>query len=149
MAQLRERKQKLEGELRRLASTAAETGPSAFLVEAIHEREQQLRQITDQLLFAAVPAVVLLQEQDILASASGTDNAIGPFCQVCYYPFSSNAVPEIGGFSTVLYLIGGLIGGHKFWCFPLVKTGTCRRCKPRPLTAPAIFDRELRRPLGG
>jgi hypothetical protein len=50
MAQLRERKQKLEGELRRLASTAAETGPSAFLVEAIHEREQQLRQITDQLL---------------------------------------------------------------------------------------------------
>jgi site-specific DNA recombinase len=50
MAQMRERKQKLEGELRRLASTAAETGPSAFLVEAIHEREQQLRQITDQLL---------------------------------------------------------------------------------------------------
>ena len=50
MAQLRERKQNLEGELRRLASTAAETGPSAFLVEAIHEREQQLRQITDQLL---------------------------------------------------------------------------------------------------
>jgi hypothetical protein len=36
MAQMRERKQKLEGELRRLASTAAETGPSAFLVEAIH-----------------------------------------------------------------------------------------------------------------
>jgi site-specific DNA recombinase len=50
MTQIRERKQKLEGELRRLASTAAETGPSAFLVEAIHEREQQLRQITDQLL---------------------------------------------------------------------------------------------------
>jgi site-specific DNA recombinase len=50
MTQMRERKQKLEGELRRLASTAAETGPSAFLVEAIHEREQQLRQITDQLL---------------------------------------------------------------------------------------------------
>jgi hypothetical protein len=46
---LRERKQKLEGEVRRLASTAAETGPSAFLVEAIHECEQQLRQITDQL----------------------------------------------------------------------------------------------------
>ena len=50
MTQMRDRKQKLEGELRRLASTAAETGPSAFLVEAIHEREQQLRQITDQLL---------------------------------------------------------------------------------------------------
>jgi site-specific DNA recombinase len=50
MTQMRERKQKLEGELRRLASTAAETGPSAFLVEAIHAREQQLRQITDQLL---------------------------------------------------------------------------------------------------
>ncbi len=50
LAQMRERKQKLEGELRRLAATAAETGPSAFLVEAIHEREQQLREITDQLL---------------------------------------------------------------------------------------------------
>ena len=50
LAQMRERKQKLEGELRRLAATAAETGPSAFLIEAIHEREQQLRDITDQLL---------------------------------------------------------------------------------------------------
>ena len=50
MAQMRERRQKLEGELKRLAQTAAETGPSAFLVAAIHEREQQLREITDQLL---------------------------------------------------------------------------------------------------
>lgn len=50
MAQMRERKQKLEGELKRLVATAAETGPSAFLVAAIHEREQQLREITDQLL---------------------------------------------------------------------------------------------------
>jgi site-specific DNA recombinase len=57
MAQMRERKQKLEGELRRLASTAAETGPSAFLVEAIHEREQQLRQITDQLLAGGADSV--------------------------------------------------------------------------------------------
>ena len=50
LAQMRERKEKLEGELRRLAETAAATGPSAFLVAAIHEREQQLRDITDQLL---------------------------------------------------------------------------------------------------
>jgi site-specific DNA recombinase len=50
LVQMRERKQKLEGELKRLAATAAETGPSAFLVEAIHEREQQLREITDRLL---------------------------------------------------------------------------------------------------
>src|SRR6202789_600129 len=50
MAHMRERKQKLEGELRRLTATAAETGPSSFLVAAIHEREQQLRDITDQLL---------------------------------------------------------------------------------------------------
>jgi site-specific DNA recombinase len=50
MAQMRERKQKLEGELRRLAATAAETGPSAFLVEAINEREKQLRELSDQLL---------------------------------------------------------------------------------------------------
>jgi site-specific DNA recombinase len=57
MAQMRERKQKLEGELRRLASTAAETGPSVFLVEAIHEREQQLRQITDQLLAGGADSV--------------------------------------------------------------------------------------------
>lgn len=41
---MRERKQKLEKELPRLASTAAETGPSAYSVEAIHEREQQLQQ---------------------------------------------------------------------------------------------------------
>jgi hypothetical protein len=33
LAQMRERKQKPEGELRRLAATAAETGPSAFLVD--------------------------------------------------------------------------------------------------------------------
>ena len=39
LTQMRERKEKLEGELRRLAATAAETGPSAFLIEAIHERE--------------------------------------------------------------------------------------------------------------
>src|SRR6202789_1263508 len=50
MAHMRERKQKPEGELRRLTATAAETGPSSFLVAAIHEREQQLREITDQLL---------------------------------------------------------------------------------------------------
>ncbi len=50
LAQMRERKQKLGGELKRLAATAAETGPSSFLVAAIHEREQQLREITDQLL---------------------------------------------------------------------------------------------------
>lgn len=50
LAHMRERKQKLEGELRRLTETAAETGPSSFLVAAIHEREQQLREITDQLL---------------------------------------------------------------------------------------------------
>ena len=50
MTQMRERRQKLEGELKRLAETAAATGPSAFLVEAIHEREQQLREITEQLL---------------------------------------------------------------------------------------------------
>ncbi|HEY2466762.1 MAG TPA: recombinase family protein [Terracidiphilus sp.] len=50
MAQMRERKQKLERELRRLADTAAETGPSAFLVEAINEREKQLRELSDQLL---------------------------------------------------------------------------------------------------
>ena len=49
MAQMRDRKQKLEGELRRLAATAAETGPSAFLVEAINEREKELRKICDQL----------------------------------------------------------------------------------------------------
>jgi hypothetical protein len=54
---MRERKEKLEGELRRLAATAAETGPSAFLVAAIHEREQQLRDITDQLLAGGTNSV--------------------------------------------------------------------------------------------
>jgi hypothetical protein len=57
MAHMRERKQKLEGELRRLTETAAETGPSSFLVAAIHEREQQLREITDQLLAGGADSV--------------------------------------------------------------------------------------------
>jgi hypothetical protein len=57
LAQMRDRKQKLEGELRRLAATAAETGPSAFLIEAIHEREQPLRDITDQLLAGGTDSV--------------------------------------------------------------------------------------------
>jgi hypothetical protein len=54
---MRERKQKLEGELRRLAATAAETGPSAFLVEAINEREKQLRELSDQLLAGGANSV--------------------------------------------------------------------------------------------
>ena len=50
LAQMRERKTKIEAELRRLAETAARTGPSGFLIEAINDREQQLRDITDRLL---------------------------------------------------------------------------------------------------
>jgi hypothetical protein len=57
MAQMRERKQKLEGELRRPAATGAETGPSAFLVEAIRERETQLRELSDQLLAGGANSV--------------------------------------------------------------------------------------------
>lgn len=57
MAHMRERKQKLEEELRRLTETAAETGPSSFLVAAIHVREQQLREITDQLLAGGADSV--------------------------------------------------------------------------------------------
>lgn len=57
MGHMRERKQKLEGELKRLAATAAETGPSSFLVAAIHEREQQLRDISDQLLAGGADSV--------------------------------------------------------------------------------------------
>jgi hypothetical protein len=50
LAHMRERKQKVEIELRRLTETAAQTGPSAFLVQAINQREQELRQLTDKLL---------------------------------------------------------------------------------------------------
>src|ERR1700730_622544 len=52
LAEMRERKRKIESELHRLTQTAAMTGPSAFLVQAINEREQEqeLRQITDRLL---------------------------------------------------------------------------------------------------
>jgi len=50
MAQMGERKQKLEAELRRLVAAVAETGHSAFLVEAINEREVQLRELSEQLL---------------------------------------------------------------------------------------------------
>jgi hypothetical protein len=57
MAQMRERKQKLEGELRRLAASGTETGPSAFLVEAIHDRETPLRELSDQLLAGGANSV--------------------------------------------------------------------------------------------
>lgn len=57
MGQMRERKQKLEGELQRLAATAAETGPSSFLVAAIHEREQELKAISDRLLAGGAESV--------------------------------------------------------------------------------------------
>jgi len=50
LAQMRERKRAIEVELRRLTETAALTGPSTFLIQAINEREQELRQITDKLL---------------------------------------------------------------------------------------------------
>ena len=47
---MRERKRKLEAELTKLAETAAQTGPSGFLVEAISDRGRQLREITERLL---------------------------------------------------------------------------------------------------
>jgi site-specific DNA recombinase len=50
LAQMRKRKRAIEVELRRLTETAALTGPSTFLIQAINEREQELRQITDKLL---------------------------------------------------------------------------------------------------
>ena len=50
LAEMRGRKQRIEAELRKLADTAAQTGPSAFLVEAINDRERQLREITERLL---------------------------------------------------------------------------------------------------
>ncbi|MCL2659676.1 MAG: recombinase family protein [Acidobacteriaceae bacterium] len=50
MAQMRESKQTIEGELERLTETAAATGPSAFLISAINKREQQLRELSEQLL---------------------------------------------------------------------------------------------------
>ena len=57
LAQMRERKAKIEAELRRLTDTAAQTGPSAFLIEAINDRERQLREITDKLLSTAPGSV--------------------------------------------------------------------------------------------
>ena len=50
LAEMRERKQKIEAELRKLAETAAQTGPSVFLIEAISNRERQMREITERLL---------------------------------------------------------------------------------------------------
>jgi site-specific DNA recombinase len=47
---LRLRKSELESELRRLAAAVAEGGHSTFLLEAIADREKQLRSITDQIL---------------------------------------------------------------------------------------------------
>ncbi|MCL2659774.1 MAG: recombinase family protein [Acidobacteriaceae bacterium] len=50
MAQMRERKQTIEGELERLTETAAVAGPSASLIAAINKREQQLKELSEQLL---------------------------------------------------------------------------------------------------
>jgi len=50
LVEMRDRKTKTEAELRRLAETAARTGPSGFLIEAINQREKQLRDITERLL---------------------------------------------------------------------------------------------------
>jgi site-specific DNA recombinase len=50
MESLRRRKAELEAELRRLTSAVAECGHSAFLLEAIADREKQLRAITEQVL---------------------------------------------------------------------------------------------------
>ena len=57
LTETRGRKRSLEIELRRLTETAALTGPSAFLVEAINDREQELRQITDRLLSAGPESI--------------------------------------------------------------------------------------------
>src|SRR6266403_456216 len=52
LAQMRQRKETIEAELRRLTATAAQTGPSPFLIEARIDRERQLRDITERLLSA-------------------------------------------------------------------------------------------------
>ncbi len=50
LTRMRDRKDKLESELRRLAAGVAEGGHSSFLLEAIAERERELREITARLL---------------------------------------------------------------------------------------------------
>ena len=50
LEQLRTSKVKLERELRNLTATAAQTGPSDFLVHEISSKEKELGKITDQLL---------------------------------------------------------------------------------------------------
>ena len=47
---LRNRKVELEGELRRLAAAVAEGGHSTFLLEAIAERDRELRSLTERLV---------------------------------------------------------------------------------------------------
>ena len=50
LRRMRERKEQLEAEVRRLVAAVAEQGHSQFLLEAIAEREQQLREIADRLM---------------------------------------------------------------------------------------------------
>jgi len=54
IGRMRQRREKIQGELRNLVATVAQLGHSATLVEAIHEREQELGEIT-QRLFASQP----------------------------------------------------------------------------------------------
>jgi site-specific DNA recombinase len=57
MGRLRQRREQLQAELRRLVETAAACGHSATIVEGIHVREQELGDITQRLL-AAEPGSV-------------------------------------------------------------------------------------------
>jgi hypothetical protein len=50
LSRMRERKEQLEAEVRRLVAAVAEQGHSQFLREAIADREQQLRDIADRLM---------------------------------------------------------------------------------------------------
>src|SRR5208282_6083043 len=59
-----EQKRKLQAELSRLVTAVADTGHSTFLIEAIEEREQQLRNI-DERLNACGPGLQQVQPADV------------------------------------------------------------------------------------
>ncbi len=64
LGRMRQRKESLEAELRRLTAAVAESGHSTFLLEAIAERERELREITERLLSNG-PGSVEEQVRDI------------------------------------------------------------------------------------
>lgn len=73
IGRMRQRSEEIQAELRNLVMTVASCGPSPALVEAINSREQELKEITRQLLGTGPDSV----SAHMLKPASSWPNGLG------------------------------------------------------------------------